>query len=95
MIFPPRVGGLHLLGFIDKYVTCSARQVKGVTVVAGEVTVDLELPVGMEYSFCVLNAGPLTAAGRGADILEVRRDGGQTVVRFRANAPGCSLLLRG
>jgi hypothetical protein len=58
------VGGLHLLGFLDKYVTLSGRQVKEMQVEQERVAIDLELPAGRSYTFTVLGANnPRSRAG--------------------------------
>ena len=59
----PRVGGLHLLGFLDKYVTLSGRQVKGIQVEQERVEIDWELPAGRSYTLTVLSANNLAIEG--------------------------------
>jgi hypothetical protein len=94
LVLPPRVGGLHLLGFLDKYVTVSGRQVKGITVEQERVGIDLELPAGRSYTFTVLGANRLAVEGRGIRHPIVEPWEGLAHIRFQVETPRCHLLLR-
>ena len=45
-VIVPQVSGFHFLGFPDKYITVSTRQVASIQGSGGEVTVDFRLPLG-------------------------------------------------
>jgi hypothetical protein len=85
-VIPPQVGDLYLLGFPDKYITASGRQVAGVDINStGEVAVNLRLP----FSSSALSSsdnGPPSARGLytlaiytppGLDELDVRAEGAE------------------
>lgn len=95
LVLPPRVGGLHLLGFLDKYVTLSGRQVKGMQVEQERIGIDLELPVGRSYTFTVLGANNLAIEGRGIHNPTVEHWEGLAHIRFQVDTQRCRLLLRG
>jgi hypothetical protein len=103
VVIPPKVGDLYLLGFPDKYVTVSQRQVRGITDTthspltkggSGGVEIDLELPIGRSYAFAVLGAERLEAEGQGLSNLTLERRGELTYIRFQVELPGCRLILR-
>jgi hypothetical protein len=100
VVIPPRAGGLHLLGFLDKYVTVSHRQVKGITDSDKGVEIDLELPASRggfqtrPYTFAVLGAERLEAEGQGISNLSIERRGQLAYIRFRVDSPNCRLILR-
>ena len=99
-VIAPQVRGLYLLGFLDKYVTMSGRQVHRVAVDLEGVTIDMELPAGSHYTFAVIPAGDrigrtLSVSGRGTQGHSVAPLGGLTCIDFRVGTPRCSLVLRG
>jgi hypothetical protein len=94
LVLPPKVGGLYLLGFLDKYVTVSGRQVKGVSLNSDRVAIDLELPAGRSYTFTVVGSEDLQADGRGISSIALERLGTLTSVRFTVDSPNCTLVLR-
>ncbi|HEY7496714.1 MAG TPA: hypothetical protein VIH59_37120, partial [Candidatus Tectomicrobia bacterium] len=94
LVLPPLVGGLHLLGFLDKYVTLSGRQVKGIQVEPEGVGIDLELPAGRSYTFAVLGTNRLAIEGQGIRHPMVEPQQGLTCIRFHVDTPRCRLLLR-
>ena len=94
LVLPPRINGFAPLGFVDKYVTVSARQVKAVGVAGGRITLDLELPKGREFTFAVVGDGPLAAEGQGLTVLAVEPGPELTHIRFRAEDQRGSLVLR-
>jgi hypothetical protein len=94
LVLLPRVGGLHLLGFVDKYVTLSGRQVKGMQVEHERVGLDLELPAGRSYTLTVLGANNLAIEGRGLSNLAVEYAEELIHIRFQVDTPRCGLLLR-
>ena len=99
-VIAPQARGLYLLGFLDKYVTMSGRQVQRVATELEGVTIEMELPAGRQYTFAVIPAGdrggaPLAVSGRGTQGHAVKPLGGLTCIDFRVDAPRCSLVLRG
>src|SRR5262249_60661091 len=69
-VIAPQASGLHLLGFLDKYVTMSGRQVQRVATDLEGVTIEMALPAGRQYTFAVIAAGerrraPLAVSGGG------------------------------
>ena len=58
-VIMPQIGGLYFLGFPDKYITVSSRQVPDIEPVDGGVTVSFQLPI----------AGAEVSAGKGSDPL--------------------------
>jgi len=94
LVLLPRVGGLHLLGFLDKYVTLSGRQVKGMQVEQVWIGIDLELPAGRSYTMTVLGANHLAIEGWGLSHLAVEHWEGLAHIRFQVDTPRCRLLLR-
>ena len=99
-VIAPQVRGLYLLGFLDKYVTMSGRQVHRMAVDLEGVTIDMELPAGSHYTFAVIPAGDrigrtLSVSGRGTQGHSVAPLGGLTCIDFRVGTPRCSLVLRG
>ena len=99
-VIAPQASGLYLLGFLDKYVTMSGRQVHRVAADLEGVTIDMELPAGSNYTFAVIPAGDrvgrtLLVGGRGTQGQSVAPLGGLTCIDFRVDAPRCSLVLRG
>jgi hypothetical protein len=95
LVLPPRIGGLHLLGFLDKYVTVSQRQVKGVALEDGQVVLDLTLPPAKTYTFSVLAPEGVRAQGRDISEVAVQQRDGLHQVTFRVDAPQCRLVLEG
>ena len=94
LVLPPVVNGLGLLGFVDKYVTVSARQVKAIGVAYGSVTLELELPEERDYVFALAGEVSLDVEGRGLTALSVERRRGMTYVGFRAEQRRSRLVLR-
>src|SRR5262249_26026181 len=99
-VVAPQASGLYLLGFLDKYVTMSGRQVHRVAADLEGVTIDMELPTGSTYTFALIPAGDrrggtLAVAGHGIQCQSVAPLGGLTCIDFRVDAPRCSLVLRG
>jgi hypothetical protein len=94
LVLSPRVDGLHLLGFLDKYVTLSGRQVKRMQVEQEHIGIDLELPAGRSYTFTVLGANNLAIEGRGLSNPTVEHREGLAHIRFQVDTPRCRLLLR-
>lgn len=95
LVIVPRVGDLYPLGFPDKYVPLSGKQVKAVEAVPQGIKVDLDLPPARNYSFAVLGPNVLAPSGRGVNILGVEKRGEITTVEFRAETSECSLSLIG
>ena len=93
LVIVPRVGKLYPLGFLDKYVPVSGRQVKAVDVEAKGIKIDLELRPDRNYTFAVVGTEGLAPSGRGVNILGVERSGELTIVEFRAGESQCSLWL--
>lgn len=99
-VIAPQASGLYLLGFLDKYVTMSGRQVQRVATDLAGVTLEMELPAGRSYTFAVIPAGdrfsaPIAVSGRGIQGHAVTSLGGLTYIDFRVDSPGCRLVLRG
>ena len=93
LVIVPRVGKLYPLGFPDKYVPLSGRQVKAIDVEPQGVKIDLDLPPGRNYTFAVVGTEGLAPSGRGVNILDVEQRGELTFLEFRAEASRCSLSL--
>ena len=96
LVIAPRVAELALLGFLDKYVTLSGRQVKSVTAGADSVELALELPVGRGYTFTVVSEPQLSAEGQGITVESISTAHGQglSYIRFQVESSPCSLLIR-
>jgi hypothetical protein len=94
LIIPPKVGGLYLLGFVDKYVPVSRRQIKGCVANDQGVRIDLELPPGRSYTFTVLGADGLNAEGAGISNVVVEHRAKLVDVSFRVELPKCRLILK-
>jgi hypothetical protein len=94
LVILPQAGGMYPLGFPDKYVTLSRRQVKGAAAGSEGVSFDLELPAGREYPFAVWGAKRLAARGQGLEVLRVGRREGLAYIWFRVEAEKCRLVLR-
>jgi hypothetical protein len=94
LVLPPRVGGLHLLGFLDKYVTVSGRQVQGIQREHEYVSIDLELPTRQSYRFVVLGINQLAVEGPGIYNPTIEPQDGLAHVRFQVGTPRCRLFLR-
>ena len=96
LVIPPQVGGLYLLGFLDKYITLSGRQVN--TIVASEegLELTLDLPAGRFYTFTVGGAdiSSVEWEGRGISDLTVEQGAGLSYIHFRVSSRQCSLLLK-
>ena len=94
----PEIGRLYPLGFWDKYVPVSGRQVKAITVndeaVSLTLELDLELPTGRDYTFAFLGEESIIATGRGLRVAGVEKRGELTCVDFRVEANHCSLIVR-
>ena len=93
LILAPRVSGLHVLGFPDKYVTMPARQVKAIQATAEGAAIDLELPSGRSYTFALVGDVPVTASGQGLNVTGVGLRGGLTCVEFIVEQRDCRLTL--
>ncbi|MEE9161490.1 MAG: hypothetical protein V3U35_00835, partial [Candidatus Neomarinimicrobiota bacterium] len=94
LVIVPKVGGLYLLGFPEKYITLSGRQVKEVQTGPEGVRIDLELPAGRSYTFAAFGASPTSASGHGIQVLAIERRGELTCVEFHVETRRCSLVLR-
>ena len=96
LVIAPTVGKLAILGFIDKYVTLSGRQVKSVISGADWVELALELPIGRSYTFVVVGEGQPSADGQGITVEAISRAGRQGLryIRFQVESSPCSLLIR-
>jgi hypothetical protein len=99
-VIAPKVSGLYLLGFLDKYVTISGRQVQRVAADLEGVTIDMELPAGRNYTFAIIPADDrigctLSVGGRGTQGQATEPLRGLTYVGFRVDSRRCSLVLRG
>jgi len=96
LVIAPTVGKLSLLGFLDKYVTVSGRQVKSVTTGADWVELALELPAGKSYTFAVVGERQPSAEGQGITVEAISREHGQGLsnIRFQVDSSPCSLLIR-
>ena len=96
LVVAPQVGGLHPLGFLDKYITLSGRQVKEIVSSEEGVKLTLELPVGRFYTFVVAGAGGLSleAEGKGIADLAIEHRPGLNYIHFRVDSPQCILLLK-
>jgi hypothetical protein len=84
---------LYPLGFLDKYVTVSQRQVKAITASQDRVIFDLELPAGTSYTFAVVVEGGITAQGPGISQVALERQAELTLVRFRVDTEQCRLVI--
>ncbi len=95
LVIPPQVGGLYLLGFLDKYITLSGRQVKKIVTSEEGLELTLELPEGRSYTFTVGGADTLSVEGEGRGIsdLTIEHGPGLSYIHFRVDFPQCSLLL--
>ncbi|MFB3091779.1 MAG: hypothetical protein ACE1ZD_01125, partial [Dehalococcoidia bacterium] len=96
LVIAPMVGKLSLLGFLDKYVTVSGRQVKSVIAGADWVELTLELPIGRCYTFAVAGERQPSAEGQGITVEAISREHGQGLIniRFQVESSPCSLLIR-
>ena len=96
LVLPPQVGELYLLGFLDKYVTLSGRQVKNIVASEQGIELALELPAGRSYTFTVGGAENLSVEGEGRGIsgLTIENRPGLSDIHFRVDSPQCSLLLK-
>ncbi len=96
LVIPPQVGGLYLLGFLDKYITLSGRQVKKIVASAEGLELTLELSAGRSYTFTVSGADTLSVEGEGSNIsdLTIEHRQGLSYIHFRVGSPQCSLLLK-
>ena len=96
LVIPPQAGGLYLLGFLDKYITLSGRQVK--TIVASEegIELTLELPAGRFYTLTVggLDNLSVEAEGRGISGLTIEHRPELSYIHFRVDSPRCNLRLK-
>src|SRR5262249_54080006 len=91
-VIAPQARGLYLLGFLDKYVTMSGRQVQRVATDLEGVTIEMELPAGRPYTFVVIPAGdrfgdPRAVSGRGTQGHAVKPLGGLTGIDFWVDSP--------
>ncbi len=88
-VIAPKLGQFHFLGFPDKYITVSGRQVTGLQESARDVTVSFRLPssptggIG-KHRYTVALYGPpgLEVKGGGAESLSLRQEGDLTYVEF-------------
>ncbi len=96
LVIAPMVGKLSLLGFLDKYVTLSGRQVKSVTAGVDWVELTLELPIGRCYTFAVAGERQPSAEGQGITVEVISTEHGQglSYIRFQVESSPCSLLIR-
>ena len=96
LVISPQVGGLYLLGFLDKYITLSGRQVKKIVASEEGLELTLELPAGRFYTFAVGRADTLSVEGEGRGIsdLTIEHGPGLSYIHFRVGSPQCSLLLK-
>ncbi len=96
LVIPPQVGGLYLLGFLDKYITLSGRQVKKIVASEEGLDLTLELPAGRFYTFAVGGADTpsVEGEGRGISDLTIEHGPGLSYIHFRVDSPQCSLLLK-
>jgi hypothetical protein len=94
LVLPPKVGDLYLPGFLDKYVTVSGRQVKGVSAKGDRITIALELLPGRSYTFAVFGDEEVQAAGSGISGIAVERQGRLDTVKFVADSADCALVLK-
>ncbi len=96
LVIAPMVGKLSLLGFLDKYVTLSGRQVKSVIAGADWVELALELPAGRSYTFAVVSERQPSAEGQGITVETISEEHGQGLsnIRFQVDSSPCSLLIR-
>ncbi len=85
-----------MLGFLDKYITLSGRQVKKIVASAEGLELTLELPAGRSYTFAIGGADTLSVEGEGRGIsdLTVEYRQGLSYIHFRVGSPQCSLLLK-
>ena len=107
-VIMPRAGDLHLLGFPDKYITVSGRQVTAVTTSQREVTASFRLPFAppksgeqvREYTVAAYNSGDghvgsdLDVGATGAEIRGTRRRGDLLYIDFVPFSEEPSLTLR-
>ncbi len=96
LVIAPILGKLSLLGFLDKYVTVSGRQVKSVIAGADWVELELELPAGRSYTFAVVGERQPSAEGQGITVEAISGEHGQGLsnIRFQVDSSPCSLLIR-
>lgn len=97
----PRLGNLHFLGFPDKYITVSSRQVTGVQESDGRVTVSFRLPstrpADLEkhtYVVALYGVHELEVRGNGTESLNLRQEGELTYVEFATKREDVSLTSR-
>ena len=97
----PRLGNLHFLGFPDKYITVSSRQVTGVQESDGRVTVSFRLPstrpADLEkhtYVVALYGVHELEVRGNGTESLNLRQEGELTYVEFATKREDVSLTFR-
>jgi len=93
LVIPPRAGRLYPLGFLDRFVPVSGRQVKAITVSQDRVIFDLELPPGREYTFAVAAEGGINAEGSGISRVALEHQAGLKLVRFRVDTDLCQLVM--
>jgi hypothetical protein len=93
LLIPPRIRGLHPLGFLDKYVTISRRQVKAIIAGQEGITFDLELQAGRSYTFAVVAEGGIIAAGPGISQVALEHQAELTLVRFVVEVNPCRLVI--
>ena len=94
LVIVPRLGKFYPLGFVDKYVPLSGRQVKAIGVGPEVVTVELDLPAGRNYTFAVVGTDNLSATGQGMKVESVETRGELIYIEFVVDSPLCSLLLK-
>ncbi len=94
LILVPRVSGLRILGFADKYVTIPARQVKVIRETGEGAAIDFDLPAGRSYTVALVGDVPVTTSGHGLKVTGVTFRDGLTRVEFIVEQPECRLVLR-
>ena len=104
-IIVPEVHGTHFLGFPDKYITVSGRQVASIDAEGDRVAVELvlpfpsvaagpESPTDMVYAVAVQGQSAVEITARGAEILRVERRNGLQLVDFMALSESPTLEFR-
>ncbi|PKB73002.1 MAG: hypothetical protein BZY75_04065 [SAR202 cluster bacterium Io17-Chloro-G7] len=94
LILVPRVSGLRILGFADKYVTMPARQIKAIRETGEGAAIDFDLPTGRIYTVALVGDVPVIASGHGLRVTAAAFRDGLTRVEFIVDDPECRLVLR-
>jgi len=92
-IIAPRIGPLYLLGFLERYVSISGRQVQRVATAPEGTILDLHVPRGRRYTLTVAVAHRPSARGRGLQVRAVEQQAGLTHIAFQVETAHCRLVV--